>query len=100
MLVGTKRSHLRRDVTEEPFLRRGPFIAIAASFVTAVLGGTSFLVLRNGERWALDQYLGLVRPMVPGCSKRQCVAEQDRKPYPGEKSPGADEVPHFAEEQD
>jgi hypothetical protein len=33
-------------------VRRGPFIAIAASLVTAVLGGSSFLLLRNGERWA------------------------------------------------
>ena len=33
-------------------VRRGPYIAIAASLVTAVLGGSSFLLLRNGERWA------------------------------------------------
>lgn len=32
-------------------VRRGPFIAIAASLVTAVLGGSSFLLLRNGQRW-------------------------------------------------
>jgi hypothetical protein len=31
---------------------RGPFIAIMASLVTAVLGACAFLLLRNGARWA------------------------------------------------
>jgi hypothetical protein len=33
-------------------VRRGPFIAIAAGLVTAALGACSFLLLRNGHRWA------------------------------------------------